>query len=225
MGSIRSDPAEHDLLLRFFYRDWRPTRMGRWVNWLNCWWSGLGLPPRFQAALEVRGRTSGRTRSNPVVIATVEGERYLVSMLGPGSDWVKNVEAAHGEAVIRQGRRHPVHLVAVAPAQRAPIIREYVRIALSGRQHFPVAVDAPLSEFQAIAEHYPVYRIVPTNQAVQLWCFAAVWNLRRRARRSAFNSQKTLRSSRSAGILADAVCGECLHVPHRSEYTAARACS
>jgi len=61
----------------------------------------LGLPPRFQAVLEVRGRESGRRRSNPVVIATVDGKRYLVSMLGPGSDWVKNVEAARGDAVIR----------------------------------------------------------------------------------------------------------------------------
>jgi hypothetical protein len=68
-----------------------------------------------------------------VVIATVEGKKYLVSMLGPGSDWVKNVKAAHGEAIIRQGRRRRVRLVAVPPEQRAPILREYVRIAMSGR--------------------------------------------------------------------------------------------
>jgi hypothetical protein len=36
-----------------------------------------------------------------------------------------------------------------------------VRIASSGRQHFPVAVGAALSEFQIIAERYPVYRIDP----------------------------------------------------------------
>jgi hypothetical protein len=94
-----------------------------------------------------------------VVIATVNGKCYLVSMLGPGSDWVKNLEAAHGDAVIRQGRRRPVHLVAVPPEQRAPILREYVRIASSGRQHFPLPVGAPLSDFEAIAERYPVYRI------------------------------------------------------------------
>jgi hypothetical protein len=159
--STHADPAERGLL-RFFYRDWRPTRIGRWFNRLMCWWSGLGLPPKFQAVLEVQGRTSGRRYSNPLVIPTVEGKRYLVSMLGPGSDWVKNVEAAHGDAIIRQGRRRPVHLVPVSPEQRAPILREYVRIALSGRKHFPVAVGGPLSEFQAIAERYPVYRIDPS---------------------------------------------------------------
>jgi deazaflavin-dependent oxidoreductase (nitroreductase family) len=159
--SGHSDPAERSALMRLFYRNWRPTRLGRWANRFACWWSGLGLPPRFQAALEVPGRKSGRRRSNPVVIATVKGERYLVSMLGPGSDWVKNVEAAHGDAVIRQGRRRPVHLVGVPPEQRAPILREYVRIALSGRQHFPLPVGAPLSDFEAIAGRYPVYRIDP----------------------------------------------------------------
>jgi len=38
---------------------------------------------------------------------------------------------------------------------------EYVQVATSGRHHLPVAVGAPLSEFQAIAERYPVYRIEP----------------------------------------------------------------
>jgi F420H(2)-dependent quinone reductase len=160
-SSTHPDPAERSAVMRLFYRDWRPTRFGRWVNRFWCWWSGLGLPPRLMAALEVRGRASGRRRSNAVVIATVEGKRYLASMLGPRSDWVKNVEAAHGDAVIRQGRRRRVHLVLVAPEQRAPILREYVRIASSGRQHFPLPVGAPLSEFAAIAERYPVYRIDP----------------------------------------------------------------
>jgi hypothetical protein len=157
--SRTSDPAECNVFMRLFYSDWRPTFLGRWINQLNCWWSGLGLPPRFQAALEVRGRVSGRIRSNPVVIATVEGKDYLVSMLGPNSDWVKNVEASHGDAVIRQGRRRLVRLVRVPPERRAPIIREYIRIATSGRRHFPLPVGAPLSDFEAIADRYPVYWI------------------------------------------------------------------
>src|SRR5262245_2518200 len=163
MSNLRqSDPAERRALMRMFYRNWRPTHLGRWVNRFWCWWSGLGLPPRFQAALEVRGRASGRRRSNPVAIVTLEGKRYLVSMLGPNSDWVKNVDAARGQAVVRHGRRQDVHLVAVPPEQRAPILREYVRIALSGRQHFPLQVGAPLSDFETIVEDYPVYRIDPS---------------------------------------------------------------
>lgn len=154
-----SDPAEQRPIMRLFYRDWRPTGLGRRMNRFWGWWAGLGLPPSFQVLLEVRGRLSGQTRSTAVVIATVEGKRYLVSMLGPGSEWVKNVEAANGEAVIRHGRRRRVHLVPVPPEERAPVLREYVRIAPGGRVHFPVSVSAPLSEFEAIADRYPVYRI------------------------------------------------------------------
>jgi len=156
-----TDPAERSAYMRLFYRGWRPTRLGRWANRFAAWWSGLGLPPRIQAVLEVRGRASGRVRSIPVVIAGVEGQRYLVSMLGPKSEWVKNVEAAHGDAIIRHGRRRPVRLVPVPPSERAPVLREYVRIATSGRTHFPLPVGAPLAEFEAIAERYPVYRIDP----------------------------------------------------------------
>ncbi len=153
------DPAEKRFVYRAFYRDWKPTRLGRWVNRLQGWCSGLGLPPRIVAALEVRGRRSGRIRSNPVVVATVDGERYLVSMLGPDSDWVKNVGAARGDAVIRRGRRERVHLVAIPPERRAKVLREYVRIAPAGGQHFPVRAGAPLGEFEKIAEGYPVFRI------------------------------------------------------------------
>jgi deazaflavin-dependent oxidoreductase (nitroreductase family) len=160
---VASDPAERRPFLRLFYRDWRPTRIGRWANRLARWLSILGLSSREAAVLEVRGRASGRQRSIPVVVATVDGKRYLVSMLGPRSDWVKNVEAAHGNATLYQGRRESIRLADVPPAERAPILREYVRVATSGRHHFPVAVDAPLSEFQAIAERYPVYRIDPAG--------------------------------------------------------------
>ena len=41
------------------------------------------------------------------------------------------------------------------------LLQQYVRIAPSGRQHFPLHVGATLSEFAEIAEHYPVYRIDP----------------------------------------------------------------
>jgi deazaflavin-dependent oxidoreductase (nitroreductase family) len=158
-NSKHSDPAERSPILRLFYRDWRPTRIGRWVNRLASWLTALGLSSKDAAVLEVRGRASGQRRSIPVVIATVEGRRYLVSMLGPESNWVKNVEAAHGDAVLRQEGRRPVHLVEVPATERAPILSEYVRVATSGRNHLPVAFGAPLSEFETIAERYPVYGI------------------------------------------------------------------
>jgi hypothetical protein len=94
-----------------------------------------------------------------VVITKIAGQRYLVSILGPQSDWVKNVEAAHGEAVLHHGSRLRIHLEPVHSDSRAVILREYVRIASSGRQHFPLPPGAPLSQFEAIADRYPVNQI------------------------------------------------------------------
>lgn len=160
MSNRERDPAERGHM-RLFYRGWRPTRLGRITNRVMAWWSAAGLPPSIQQTIEIRGRKSGKVRSNPIAIATVDGERYLVSMLGPESEWVKNVIAAEGEAVLRHGRGESVRLVEVPAEERAPVLREYVRIANSGRTHFPVPPGAPLSEFAAIADRYPVFRITP----------------------------------------------------------------
>ena len=160
MSTPERDPAERGLM-RLFYSDWRPTRLGRIANRIMAWWAATGLPPSFQQTIEVRGRTSGEPRSSPIVVATVDGNRYLVSMLGPQSEWVRNVVAADGEAVLRHGRRERVRLVSVPPEERAPVLREYVRIATSGRRHFPLEPGAPESEFAAIADRYPVFRIDP----------------------------------------------------------------
>ena len=152
------DPAEQGVL-RIFYKDWRPTRLGRIANRMTGWWASKGLPPRFQQTLEVRGRKSGQIRSTPVVVTTVGGERYLVAMLGSDTEWVKNVEAADGEATLRHGTRVPIRLVEVPPEERAPVLAAYVRIATSGRRHIPVAPGASLSEFATVAHLYPVFRI------------------------------------------------------------------
>jgi hypothetical protein len=153
------DPAERSAFNRLFYRNRRPTWFGHWVSQFFCWWARAGLPPESWFALEVRDRASGRVRADAVVVPTVEGERYIVSMFGTISDWVQNIEAGHGDAVICHGGSLRVRLVAVPPGERAPILREYVRVASSGRKHFPLPVGAPLADFAAIAAQYPVYRI------------------------------------------------------------------
>ena len=147
-------------MLRRFYRDWRPTRLARIVNRLYGWYSAAGLPPSYMVVLTVRGRTSGRPRTTVVVTPEHAGHQYLVSMLGEGSSWVKNARA-NPDAQIRHGRVRDVRLVEVPAAERAPVIKEYVRIASSGRLHVPVEPDAPLPEFEAIADRYPVFRIDP----------------------------------------------------------------
>jgi hypothetical protein len=157
----RRDPAEQGWFLRMCYRDWHPTLIGRWINRFWMLWSGLGLPPRIMLTLQVPGRKSGHLRTNVLVVARREGKQYLVSMLGERSEWVLNLRAAGGRAFIKQGQRKPVGLAEVPVEERAPIIKEYCRVATSGRLHFPVRHDAPVEEFAKIASDYPVFRVDP----------------------------------------------------------------
>ena len=161
MATTYRDPAEGSGYLRLFYRDWRPTRLGKLVTGALAWLSGLGLTPRVLLTLQARGRRSGRLHSNVLVVTKHDGQRYLVSMLGDGSEWVRNVRAAGGEAFVKRGRSRPVRLTEVPVGERGPILKAYCQVATSGRHHFPVSHNASLSEFDAVAERYPVFRIDP----------------------------------------------------------------
>jgi hypothetical protein len=84
--------------------------------------------PKRASVLEVRGRRSGRTISFPVVIADYEGERYLVSMLDKDANWVRNVQAAGGVAVLCHGGREDVGLEEVPVDARPAILRRYLAV-------------------------------------------------------------------------------------------------
>jgi hypothetical protein len=116
-------------------------------------------------AMEVRGRHSGRLRSFPMVVAEYEGSRYLVAMLGEGTNWVANVRAAGGQAVLRHGGREAVHLEEVAARERAPILKRYLQVAPGARPHIPVDRRAPLDDFERIADRYPVFHVRPEGAA------------------------------------------------------------
>jgi len=157
----RQDPAELSGYLRFFYRNWRPTRLGRSLSAAFAWVTGFGLAPQILLTLQVRNRNNGRLSSTILVGARHQGERYVVSMLGDGSEWVQNARAAGGMAFIKRGRPRPVKLTEIPPQERAPILKAWSQVATSGRRHLPVAYDAPITAFESIATDYPVFRIDP----------------------------------------------------------------
>ncbi|MFN2194912.1 MAG: nitroreductase/quinone reductase family protein [Anaerolineales bacterium] len=144
---------------RWEYRGGRPNLIAKIQNrgWAFLHASGL-LPDRF-VTLEVAGRKSGKIIRFPLAMVVIDGNRYLVSMLGEEANWVKNVRAAEGKASLVHGVREEVQLEEVDPDQRAPILKAYLHIAPGARPHIPVSKDASLAEFEKIAADLPVFRI------------------------------------------------------------------
>ena len=144
-----------------FYR--RPTKLTRTMNRFVGWLASRGLMPSDTITLEVKGRRSGMIRSNVVTWVEQDEERYLVSPRGE-SEWVRNVRAADGDAVIRRRGGQKVRLEEVSAEQRAPIIKAYLaKTAMATRAHFGVDPKAEIEEFEAIAARHPVFRIVMTE--------------------------------------------------------------
>ncbi len=143
----------------WLYKGGRPNHLSRILNALLSRLAASGRAPEQLHSLEVRGRSSGRSTSVPVVVADHEGERYLVAMLGEATNWVANVRAAGGRATLRHGSRDEVRLEEVDAADRGPILRRYLQLAPGGRAHLAVDPTAPLKEFDAVAADHPVFHI------------------------------------------------------------------
>ncbi|HRW20222.1 MAG TPA: nitroreductase/quinone reductase family protein [Dermatophilaceae bacterium] len=143
--------------LRELYRGGRPNARAKDIQRRLMPLARRGLVP-FGAVLEVTGRTSGRTISLPVVVIRVAGEDYVVSMLGPTANWVRNLRA-DPRAVLHRGRRRAVRMVEVSAQEAAPVLWRYVRIARSGRVHMRVGPQSTRAELVAAAPDYPTFRI------------------------------------------------------------------
>ena len=86
---------------RWLYRDGRPNLLARATNAIWARVFATGRVPWPVATVEVVGRKSGKPVRLPVVIADLEGERYLVSMLGEGTNVrLDEVQVEHRAPII-----------------------------------------------------------------------------------------------------------------------------
>lgn len=144
---------------QWLYRGQRPNRIAKLLNRAWAILASRSIASNGLVALEVIGRKSGRIISFPLVMVTVDGQRYLASMLGDNTQWVRNVRKSGGRAVLRSGGREDVQLEEIPADQRAPILKAYLQAAPGARPHVPVDKDAPLTEFEKIAPAFPVFRL------------------------------------------------------------------
>ena len=120
----------------------------------------LGLSVWGSRVLRVRGRKSGAWRSTPVNLLTHSGQQYLVAPRGQ-AQWVRNLRAI-GTGELAVGRRvQAFRATEVADADKAPVLRDYLK-----RWKFEVGVffdgvgaDASDDELLRIAPGYPVFLI------------------------------------------------------------------
>jgi diacylglycerol O-acyltransferase / wax synthase len=156
-----------DYSARTHYRP--PAAWYRRLNWLGVPLTSLGLAPRDAVTLEVRGRKSGKLHRIPILRTRYRDADYLVA-LGGESQWVRNVRAADGHAVIRRRKTRPVRLAELPAADRPEIIAAYLRAGLErsgakanakqARYFFGLDPDPSIDDIQAIADYYPVFRVV-----------------------------------------------------------------
>jgi deazaflavin-dependent oxidoreductase (nitroreductase family) len=127
--------------------------------------ASIGLVPMSTVLLQVKGRRSGQIRSTPVSWIEHEGQRYLVAPRG-NTEWVRNVKAAGGEAVLKSRKTEGVRLEEVPIEQRAPIIKSYLKkTAMVTKREFGLDPDAPMEEFEKIAPIHPAFRITPASSS------------------------------------------------------------
>lgn len=153
----------HHAIARRLYPGGRPSSIARALNRVAARHHARGvLTDRASATLIVAGRRTGRTIAVAVAVAEVSGDDYLVSMLGETADWVRNVRAAHGRAVlVRHRQRRQVRLREVPVDERAPILQSYLDVAPGARPHLGVDRSEPLESFARIAGDFPVFLVCP----------------------------------------------------------------
>ena len=106
----------------------------------------------FAPTLTVRGRSSGRRYTFPVLPLDYQGKRYVVAPRG-NTQWARNLRAV-GEAELKNGRqRTPMRATEIPPGERAPIVDAYVR------QYGKKYGGFVAREFAAMpdAAHHPVF--------------------------------------------------------------------
>ena len=124
--------------------------------------TAAGISVWGSRVLQVRGRTSGEIRENPVNLLSFEGGRYLVAPRGV-TQWVRNIRVA-GEGALKLGRRiERFRAVEIPDDEKPPILRAYLRRwkAEVGIFFDGVGPTASDEQLRAIAVKHPVFRVEP----------------------------------------------------------------
>lgn len=143
-----------------------PNATARAFNRFFGFLVGLGIGPKYNYLLEVRGRKTGRIYSTPVNLMECGGKQYLVAPRGR-TQWVRNAEAT-GEISLKRGSvRKRFRLLAIPDSEKLALLKLYLESYVTAVQrYFPVQAGAGLEAFRPIAGYYPVFELIPAGESI-----------------------------------------------------------
>jgi len=133
--------------------------MRRLINVVMTLFVRLGIGPAHTYLLTVRGRKSGRDFTRPVTLVEEDGRRWLVAPYGEVA-WVKNARAAGAVTLARGGRTQTLAVQELPPADRAPVLKSYIRLEPITQPFFDAKPDSPAETFAAEADRHPVFLLL-----------------------------------------------------------------
>ena len=137
----------------------KPGALTKKMNSLVGWLAARGIGPKRMVRLEHKGRVSGDIRSTAVNWTEHDGLRYLVSPRGE-TQWVRNVRADGGRAVLRHGgNSETVRLEEISVEGRAAIIKQYVGDYKVVKREFGLEPDDSIEQYDGIAANHPTFLI------------------------------------------------------------------
>ena len=137
---------------------YRVTSRVRWVNRMLGWLIRLGLAPKNNYLLTVRGRKTGRPYTTPVTLIEQDGRRWLVAPYGE-VNWVRNARAAGRVELSRKAQSETVSVHELSPAEGAPVLKKYLEQVPIVQPYFDAHPDSQLEIFEAEAPKHPVFQI------------------------------------------------------------------
>ena len=130
----------------------------RFANQIATLAMKIGIAPKYQFILSVRGRKSGRIYSTPVYIMEDNSKRLLVSPYGEVA-WVINARAV-GKITLTKGAESKEYKIdELSSKESAPILKKYLALAPITQPYFDAKPDAPLESFLAEASRHPVFKL------------------------------------------------------------------
>ena len=148
--------ADIDQLLTAY----RPSWMQRRANTMLTRVLRKGRGPSFMRLLTVHGRTTGRTRTTPVVPVRDGDRTWVVSPFGE-VPWVRNARAT-GRVELQRGDEHTSYSARELAAHEAvPVLRRYLTMPsrFFVRRHFDVSAKSPSDAIAAEANRHPVFEL------------------------------------------------------------------